>query len=102
MRIHLISMAPVLVLSLWPASSFASLIEKACLRADRPAASRSLCGCIQDVADLTLSGSDQRKAARFFDDPHNAQEVRQSDTRSDQRFWERYRAFGQSAKTYCG
>ncbi len=79
----------------------AETIERACLSSDRPGVSRSLCGCIQDVADLTLTKSDQRKAATFFDDPHRAQEVRQSISRSDQKFWERYKRFGSSAKTYC-
>jgi len=79
----------------------AAEIEKACIRSDRPAASRALCGCIQDVADLTLSQGDQRRAAKFFADPHKAQEVRQSDSRGDEAFWQRYRLFGEAAKTYC-
>jgi hypothetical protein len=72
-----------------PAQS--GVIERACLTADRSAASPRLCGCIQ-----------QRKAARFFSDPHEAQEVRQSSRQSDRRFWDRYRAFGAAAETYCG
>ena len=79
----------------------AEIIESACLKSDRPGVSRMLCGCIQDVADLTLTRSDQRKAATFFADPHRAQEVRQSISRSDQNFWDRYKRFGSSAKTYC-
>ena len=83
-----------------PAS--AGVIERACLKSDRKAASRSLCGCIQDVADLTLSSADQRRAASFFTDPDRAQSVRQSSSRRDEQFWDRYRAFGNYAGTYCG
>jgi hypothetical protein len=87
---------PVLV----PAPVQAGTIERACLQAGR-APSRSLCGCIQRVADITLSRSEQRKAARFFDDPQKAQDVRMSDRRSDEKFWGRYREFGNAARAYC-
>jgi hypothetical protein len=83
-----------------PAQS--GVIERACLTADRSAASPRLCGCIQSVADQTLRNGEQRKAARFFSDPHEAQEVRQSSRQSDRRFWDRYRAFGAAAEPYCG
>ena len=79
----------------------AGTIERACLKSDRKAASRALCGCIQSVADLTLTGSEQRKAAKFFRDPHLAQVTRQSDRPSDEVFWKRYKAFGATAETYC-
>ena len=80
----------------------AGTIERACLKSGRSAANRALCGCIQDVADLTLSGRDQKLAATFFKDPHKAQEVRQSDRSSHELFWKRYKAFGATAETYCG
>jgi hypothetical protein len=80
----------------------AGVIERACLGSDRPAASRILCGCIQNVADLTLDRRDQRLAAKFFRDPHMAQEVRQSDKRSHEIFWQKYKKFGASAESYCG
>jgi len=83
------------------APAMAGPIESACLRSDRDAASRQLCGCIQNVADATLTGSDQRLAASFFKDPHRAQEIRQSDSRSHAAFWERYKAFGETAEAYC-
>jgi len=76
-------------------------IESACLKSGRAAVSRALCGCIQDVADLTLDRSDQKLAATFFRDPHRAQEVRQSDRRGHEIFWKRYKAFGATAETYC-
>jgi hypothetical protein len=78
----------------------AGTIERACLASDRPK-SRALCGCIQQVADTTLTGRDQRTAARFFTDPHRAQEVRQSDRTRDAQFWRRYQRFGATAEASC-
>jgi len=92
-------LVPILLSAAMPAS--AADIEKACNSSDRPSASRQLCGCIQDVADLTLSRAEQRRAARFFSDPHAAQEVRRSDSRSDREFWNRYELFADSAAYYC-
>lgn len=83
-------------------AAHAGLIERACLSSDRPAVSASLCGCIQAVADKTLTGSDQRLAATFFSNPHQAQVIRQSDNAAHEVFWERYKAFGANAKNNCG
>lgn len=77
------------------------VIERACLAGGRSAASPSLCGCIQQVAELTLKGSEQRRAARFFREPQLAQDTRQSSRNSDRTFWARYKAFGAAAQTYC-
>jgi hypothetical protein len=91
----------ILVVGVVSASpSFAGTIERACIQSDR-SASRSLCNCIQRVADVKLSRSDQKLAAKFFDDPHLAQETRQSDSSSKERFWKRYKAFGQTASRSC-
>jgi hypothetical protein len=76
-------------------------IERACLSSDRNGANRSTCGCIQQVANRWLSRSDQRLAAKFFADPHRAQEVRQSDNPRHEEFWQRYRSFGSSARAAC-
>lgn len=81
-------------------SVMAGDIERACMRSDRPA-SRALCGCIQDAADLTLTTKDQRRAAGFFADPHQAQVVRQSSRRADEVFWDRYKQFGEAAESFC-
>lgn len=83
-----------------PMASAAGRVEKACLRADR-AGSAALCNCIQQVADMTLSRSDQKKAAGFFEDPEEAQEIRASKKASDNEFWARYKNFGAAAETYC-
>ncbi len=90
------------VVALGATTASAGTIERACVKSDRKAANRTLCGCIQQVADATLSGSDQRLAAKFFKDPHMAQVIRQSDDTNHEVFWKRYKAFGATAKTYCG
>ncbi|MDR9395309.1 hypothetical protein [Roseovarius sp. SYSU LYC5161] len=77
-------------------------ISKACMASDREARSRRLCGCVQWVADQSLSRSDQRRAAGFYGDPHSAQEIRQSDRRRDERFWKAYSDYGDRAARICG
>jgi hypothetical protein len=91
------------VAALLPAFSTAAIagpIEKACMASDR-GGSRSLCGCIQQAADMTLSGGDQRRAAKFFKDPDAAHATWVSQSSSDDAFWERYKSFGQTAEAYC-
>ena len=85
-------------------SSFAhaGAIENACNRSDRKASNRQLCGCIQQVADQTLRGADQRRAASFFKDPEKAHKVWMSKSNADDAFWERYKAFSAQAQVYCG
>ena len=77
-------------------------LNKACLSSDRKARSRALCGCIQAVANNTLSGSQQRLAVSFYADPHKAQVIRQSDNASHEEFWKAYKNYGQTAKRTCG
>ncbi len=79
----------------------AGVIERACLRSDRAAANRALCACIQQAADMTLRGGDQRRAATFFRDPDRAHETWMSKRSADDAFWERYKAFGSTAEAYC-
>ena len=76
-------------------------IERACMASDR-GGNRSLCGCIQQAADMTLSGGDQRRAAKFFKNPDAAHATWVSQSKSDDDFWERYKSFGQTAEAYCG
>ncbi|MFT6607057.1 MAG: hypothetical protein ACJA2X_002260 [Halocynthiibacter sp.] len=84
-----------------PVPAEAGAIERACIRSDRKAANRSLCGCIQNVADQVLSNSDQRLAAKFFKDPQRSQDIRQSNNSSHEVFWKRYKAFGATAEQSC-
>lgn len=89
------------LLMAFAAPTFAGPIESACLRSDRKQASRQLCGCIQEVADMTLRGSDQRRVVSFFKDPDKAQKVKMSKSKSDDDFWERYQVFGEQAEAFC-
>lgn len=88
-------------LPLMSSVSTAGPIESACMRSDRAGANRALCGCIQQAADMTLQGRDQRRAAAFFNDPEEAHATWISQSASDDAFWERYKAFGSTAETYC-
>lgn len=76
-------------------------ISRACISSDRKARNPRLCGCIQTVADRTLSGSDQRRAASFFRDPQKAQEIKMSDRAGHDAFWDRYKAFVGRAENGC-
>ncbi len=91
----------LLMLPLIPAPASAGPIENACLRSDRPQATRALCRCIGSVASQTLTRSEQRRAARFFRDPQLAQDIRMSRSTRDNEFWARYRAFGAQAEARC-
>jgi hypothetical protein len=75
-------------------------IERACMASDR-GGDRSLCSCIQQAADMTLSGGDQRRAAKFFKDPDRAHATWVSQSASDDAFWDRYKEFGETAEAYC-
>jgi phytoene dehydrogenase-like protein len=97
MRVAVAAVALPLLLS----QALAGPIERACNGSNRDAANRSVCSCIQSVADQSLTSTDQRRAAKFFNDPDRAQETRASDTSRDEAFWQRYVAFGQQAEAYC-
>lgn len=83
-----------------PMSASAGPIEAACMKSDR-GGNRALCSCIQQAADQTLRGADQRRAASFFRNPDEAQKVRMSKRDADNAFWARYKQFGQMAEAYC-
>ena len=50
---------------------------------------------------MTLSRSDQRRAAGFFRDAQQAQDVRMSKRDADNQFWDRYKTFAAAAEAYC-
>lgn len=80
----------------------AGTIENACRSSSRGASQAALCHCIQKVASVSLSRSEQRTVSKWFADPHKAQEVRQSAKRSDAQLWEKYKLFGNEAERVCG
>ena len=94
--------AVAVVLGCVVGAAAAGPISGACMKSDRQAANAVLCGCIQQVADQVLKGSDQRRAAKFFADPEKAHEAWMSQSASDDVFWQRYKVFGASAQASCG
>lgn len=76
-------------------------IYSACQSGGRKAASRQRCGCVQAVANTTLSADEQRRGAGLFSEPHKAQEIRQSDRSRDERFWGKWKSFAARAEQLC-
>ena len=76
-------------------------VGKACLTYNRQSADTNRCGCIQAAADLTLSQSEQKRAARFFADPELLQKMKLSDTPRDERFWDTWANFADTAELLC-
>ncbi|SDO38885.1 hypothetical protein SAMN05216196_105146 [Lutimaribacter pacificus] len=85
-----------------PTPAGAGPIGRACIASPRQQKTPQLCTCIQRVADQVLTRGEQRQAARFFSDPHRAQETRQSGSAAKARFWERYKVFATNAERICG
>ena len=77
-------------------------ISRACLAADRSAASVQLCSCVQSVANQTLSARDRARVVTFFENPEIANDVKISDTWANDAFWDRYRAFISASRQACG
>ncbi|MEL6572175.1 MAG: arginine transporter [Pseudomonadota bacterium] len=76
-------------------------VGKACINGGRSAANARLCTCVQQAANQTLNGSEQIRAAAFFAEPDLAQATRQSDNGGDERFWDRYKVFADTARRQC-
>jgi hypothetical protein len=95
-----VPLTAALLMALAPGAQ-AGTIDSACLKSDRSGGNAALCACIQQVADLMLNRSDQRQAAKFFADPHKAQEARQAAGADNAAFWQRYTEFGTQAEKLC-
>lgn len=76
-------------------------VSTACRTHNRQSADASRCGCIQAAADLTLSQSQQKRGARFFADPELLQQMKLSDTPQDERFWDTWARFAETAELLC-
>ena len=100
-KLVLAAVSVAILSSIAPAMAGIGVIDRACRKADRSAASPQLCSCIQKVANVSLNRSERRKVAKWFGDPHKAQVVRQSGRSSDEVLWERYKLFGQRAQSKC-
>lgn len=95
------TLALTLALGLLAASAQAGTIERACNKTGRDSANRSVCACIQQVADITLRRADQGRAAKLLGNPEKAHATWMSQSRADDAFWERYQLFGTQAEAYC-
>ncbi|MFN5999196.1 MAG: hypothetical protein ACK47C_02465 [Paracoccaceae bacterium] len=100
MKSYILAAAGAASFALVTGMATAGPIERACMSSDR-GGNRSLCGCIQQAADMTLSGGDQKRAAKFFKNPEAAHATWTSQSKSDDAFWDRYKSFGQTAEAYC-
>ncbi|WP_299673862.1 hypothetical protein [uncultured Roseobacter sp.] len=76
-------------------------IGTACLVHRRPGATRERCGCIQAAANQTLTPAQQKRSVRFFSEPGQLQDVRQSDAPGNERFWTAWKRFAETAETFC-
>jgi hypothetical protein len=76
-------------------------LQQACQSDGRKAASRARCGCVQAVANASLSAGDQRRGASLWKDPARLQEIRQSDAAANERFWAAWKGFAQEAERLC-
>lgn len=93
----------VLIFALWvvPTGSSASVVKNACMSSSAKTKSRSLCTCIQAAADATLNNRDQRKTAKMIGDPDLSQQIKASDSWSNERCWDRYTKFSELAQKFC-
>ncbi|MDW3224360.1 MAG: hypothetical protein R8G34_16020 [Paracoccaceae bacterium] len=76
-------------------------IGSACLAQNRRSATQQRCGCIQEVANRTLTSSQQARSTRFFNEPSLLQDVRQSSAPSNVRFWEAWQRFAETSQAVC-
>ncbi len=102
MRARHLVLAATLALAACGGGRVTGDVSKACMSAGRQAANASLCSCVQQAANQSLTAAEQRRAAAFFADPQRAQDTRQSGSTSDRNFWTRYRAFVTRAEAMCG
>lgn len=100
-KLQMRAAAGALVLMGLGGMAHAGPVETACLASARASGNQSLCGCVQKVANITLSGSDQRLVAQFFLNPDKAEQVRMQSTASANAFWGRYTQFGAQAQMAC-
>lgn len=99
MRIQIVAASAALILSV--AAAEAGPISRACMASERNARSYALCGCLQQVANRTLDRGDQRLAAKIFRKPQLAQDIKMSNTASNEAFWRKYQTFGATATQTC-
>jgi len=86
------------VLAVPLSAAAAGITEGACLQSSR-SPGPIVCRCAQSLADVSLSRSDQREAAKIIAEPDRYLELR--GRRGKEAFLERYRAWGAAAEKTC-
>lgn len=76
-------------------------ISNACKASGRKGANQRVCGCIQSIANGSLTSSDQRLAAGFYKDPQKAQTVKMSKSTGHDAFWDRYKVYASRSERIC-
>jgi hypothetical protein len=77
------------------------VIEAACKITGGPGASLQFCTCMQQVADLSLSLTEQKLAAFFLRNPGEAGEIKRRNPAHHQTFWTRFESFSLSTRRHC-
>lgn len=91
----------IAVLCVSTGTALSEPIGRACMKSERAKSNTRLCKCIQSAADATLTRRDQERAAKLFLNPEQSQNLKMSNRRGDEKFWERYQEFGELAKAFC-
>ena len=73
----------------------------ACISDGRKSASQKRCGCVQAIANRTLSPAQAHRGVSLWSDPGRLQEIRQSDLASNERFWKAWSEFSAEALRVC-
>ena len=89
------------IICIYASAVSADTVGRACISSDRAKSNTRLCKCIQSAADATLTRREQERAAKLFLDPEQSQDLKMSNRRSDEKFWDRYQEFGELAKAFC-
>ncbi|MEL6171414.1 MAG: hypothetical protein AAF066_08565 [Pseudomonadota bacterium] len=76
-------------------------ISQACRASGRSGSKPQICNCIQAAANRTLTAPQQARAAAFYQNLQEAQDVRTSQRLRDEQFWEAYRTYGEHAEALC-
>lgn len=76
-------------------------IGAACLANGRASSTPGRCGCVQAAADLTLNASQQKRSVAYFNDPEELEELKRSQDARDERFWDLWMNFSDTAEAIC-
>ena len=78
----------------------AGVTERACMASPR-SPGVAVCRCAQSLADLMLSASDQREAARIIADPDRYLVWRERRRAAARAFLDRYDRWGEASAEFC-